>query len=95
MEVPAYTQRRYFISYSGVKLPLRFVNEISEADTGNRNTFFCGYYDAEGKMVACDKRVYGEVEFSHRYRYYPSGRLRSADIAMLGDDPQTIEFQDG
>jgi hypothetical protein len=95
MELPDYTQQRYFISYTGVKLPLRFVNEISEAETDNRNTFFCGYYDEEGKMVACDKQVYGEVEFSHRYDYYPSGQIRSARIAMLGDEPQTIEFPDG
>lgn len=92
MELPAYTHSRYFVSYSGVKLPLNLVNPLEADEIHNRNTYFCGYYDAEGKMVACEKRVYGEVEFSHRYAYYPSGSIKSAAIEMAGDEPQALEF---
>lgn len=84
--------RRYFISYSGVKLPLKLVNEISEADTDNRNTYFCGVYDDDGKMLGCEKRVYGEVEMSHQYAYYDSGKLKRATIAIGGEAAQTLDF---
>lgn len=36
---------RYFTSYSGVKLPLKLVGELDEADMRNRNTFFRGHFD--------------------------------------------------
>ncbi len=92
MELPAYDHSRYFVSYSGVKLPLNLVNPLEAGELDNRNTYFCGYYDAEGKMVACEKRVYGEVEFSHLYEYHASGNLKSATIEMAGDEPQRLEF---
>ena len=38
---------RYFVSYSGIKLPLKLVNEITEASLNNRNTYYRGYFDAE------------------------------------------------
>ena len=83
---------RYFISYSGVKLPLNFVNEVSEADTENRNTYFCAFYDDKGMMVGCEKRVYGEVEFEHRYSYHPNGTLQRARITLGDEDPQYIDY---
>jgi hypothetical protein len=30
---------RYFVSYSGIKLPLKLVNEITETSLNNRNTY--------------------------------------------------------
>lgn len=92
MQTPHET--RYFVSYSGVKLPLKFVNPIEQSETENRNTYFCGFYDQEGKMVGCEKRVYGEIEFSHVYDYYPCGALKSASITLLDDAPQHINFPD-
>lgn len=92
MELTGYDHSRYFVSYSGVKLPLNLVNPLDKGETENRNTYFCGYYDKDGKMLACEKRVYGEVEFSHKYKYYPSGKLKSALIHMQGDDPQQLDF---
>lgn len=92
MHMPAYEHCRYYVSYSGIKLPLNLVNPIEKSETENRNTYFCGYYDSEGKMLVCEKRVYGEVEFSHTYDYYPSGKLKSALIHMQGDEPQRLEF---
>lgn len=62
--------RRYFVSYSGIKLPLNLVNEISEQGLHTRNTYFCGYYDATQRLVMCQKIVYGEVECEHIYEYH-------------------------
>lgn len=92
MKLPAYDHSRYFVSYSGVKLPLNLLNPLEREETANRNTYFCGYYDKAGKMLACEKRVYGEVEFSHIYEYSPSGKLMAAIIQMQGDEPQRLEF---
>lgn len=92
MELPVYDTSRFFVSYSGVQLPLKLVNPLEQNEIENRNTYFCGYYDREGQMVACEKRVYGEVEFSHRYDYYASGKIKSALIEMDGEEPQQIDF---
>lgn len=92
MALPDFDHCLYFVSYSGVKLPLKLVNQLEEEETENRNTYFCGYYDQKGLMVACEKRVYGEVEYQHRYQYYPSGKIKSALIAMAGGEPQQIDF---
>lgn len=92
MELPAYDHSRYFVSYSGVKLPLKLVTPLEKEETENRNTFLCGYYDSDDRMVACEKQVYGEIEFRHCYEYHPSGTLKSALIEMGGDEPQRIDF---
>ena len=38
---------RYFVSYRGIKLPLKLVNEITEASLNNRNTYYRGYFDVQ------------------------------------------------
>ena len=60
------TECRYFVSYSGIKLPLKLVNEITETSLNNRNTYYRGYFDAQNKMLLCQKVVYGEVESVHQ-----------------------------
>jgi len=92
MELPAYAHSRCFVTYSGVKLPLNLINPLEAGELTNRNTWFRGYYDADGKMLACEKLVYGEVEFVHTYEYHPSGKLKSAIIKMGGDEPERLEF---
>lgn len=92
MDLPTYDHSRYFTSYSGVKLPLNLVNPLEADAIANRNTYFCGYYDEEGNMLACEKRVYGEVEFCHIYEYDSSGNLKAAVISMADDEPQRLEF---
>lgn len=92
MELPEHDHRRYFVTYSGVKLPLKLITPLEVDEISNRNTWFCGYYDAAGKMLACEKRVYGEVEFRHSYEYHPSGALKSAFIMMAGEEPQRLDF---
>jgi hypothetical protein len=83
---------RHFTSYSGVKLPLKLVGELEAADMGNRNTFFRGTYDSAGQLCCCEKIVYGEIEFRHRYSYHPDGRLARAEIDDGSDDAQIIDY---
>lgn len=87
------TSFRYFISYSGITLPLKLVNELEESDLDNRNTYFRAAYDAQGRMVLCQKLVYGETELEHRYRYFDNGMLREAVIVM-DEDEQVIAFDE-
>jgi hypothetical protein len=85
---------RHFISYSGVKLPLKLVSPLDEADMGNRNTFYRGYFDDNERLLMCQKVAYGEVDLEHRYDYYDSGVLRRAEIIEAGDDAVVIEFDE-
>ena len=84
---------RYFVSYSGIKLPLKLVNEITEAGLNNRNTYYRGYFDAQDKMLLCQKIVYGEVESEHQYQYYESGVLKHAQITE-DDEVREIHFNE-
>jgi hypothetical protein len=83
--------RRYFVSYSGIKLPLKLVNEITEQSLNNRNTYFCGHFDAHDRLVCCQKIVYGEVESEHIYSYHANGALKQADISE-DDEIRTLTF---
>jgi hypothetical protein len=85
--------RRYFVTYSGVRLPLRLVNPIEESELSHRNTFIRAYFDATDRLSACEKVVYGRVELSHRYSYYANGTLQRAVIATE-DDETTVEFDE-
>ncbi|NOT10288.1 MAG: hypothetical protein HOP23_00375 [Methylococcaceae bacterium] len=80
---------RYFVSYSGIKLPLKLVNEISEAGLVNRNTYYRGIFDSEDKMLQCHKIVYGEVESEHQYHYYKNGALQ---LACITEDDEVREI---
>lgn len=84
-------QRRYFVSYSGIKLPLNLVNEISEQGLHTRNTYFCGHFDAEQRLIRCQKIVYGEVECEHVYQYAPDGSLQQANITE-DDETRVVSF---
>ena len=48
---------RYFTSYSGAGLPLRLVGELAAADRRNRNTYYAGTFNAEGRLTRCEKLV--------------------------------------
>ncbi|MGZ8225163.1 MAG: DUF6156 family protein [Methylococcaceae bacterium] len=85
------TITRYFLSYSSVKLPLKLVNEITEADLNYRNFYYRGYFDANEKLLHCQKIVYGEVESEHRYRYDDNGVLTHAQI-LEDDEEREINF---
>jgi hypothetical protein len=83
--------RRYFVSYSGIKLPLKLVNEISEQALHNRNTYFCGHFEANDRLVRCQKIVYGEIESEHVYSYYNDGTLKQAEITE-DDETRVVNF---
>jgi hypothetical protein len=87
------TECRYFVSYSGIKLPLKLVNEITETGLKNRNTYYRGYFNAQDKMLLCQKIVYGEVESEHQYQYYDNGILKSAQITE-DDEVREIHFNE-
>ncbi len=74
---------RYFITYSGVKLPFKLVSELQEHEVRNRNTYFKGYFDADGRLSGFDKLAYGDIELQHRYAYHPDGKLSSAEITDI------------
>lgn len=83
---------RYFVSYSGVNLPLKLVNELHGDECNNRNTYFLGYYDQNQRLLRCEKRVYGEIELLHHYSYYPSGILQFAEITDADGEVTVLQF---
>ena len=83
---------RYYLSYTGVGLPLKLVNSLAFDETNNRNTFFAVMLDKYGHEALIHKVVYGEVEMSHNYNFTPSGELISAEITDIEGATQTITF---
>ena len=85
---------RYFLTYTGITLPLKLLTPLAESNIANRNTYFRAYYDDQNRMVVCQKVVYGEMELEHRYAYYPSGTLKRAEIIEAEDDPKVMRFDE-
>lgn len=83
---------RHYLSYSGVKLPLKLISELEEANLANRNTYFRAYLDEQQRIVVCQKVVYGEIEFEHRYEYYADGALKRAEITEGDEEPKIMCF---
>lgn len=94
MEEETSAYRRFFVTYTGVKLPAKPVNPIGEEALLNRNTFIRAYYNSAGALTGFDKVVYGEVELAHRYEYYDSGTLKRAEIAMAEEDTAVMNFDE-
>ncbi|MFG1400109.1 DUF6156 family protein [Roseixanthobacter pseudopolyaromaticivorans] len=94
MAEPAEEHCRFFVSYTGVKLPFTLVNAIEADALSNRNTFIRAYFDGAGVLRGFDKVVYGEVELSHRYAYHPNGQLKRAEIVMLDEEPAALSFDE-
>ncbi len=86
---------QYFLSYSGARLPLNLVSQITPEEVENRNTYFGARLDEEGRICLIHKRVYGDVELSHEYRYHSNGALETADIRSIDDERMVITFDDG
>lgn len=94
MENGTICTRRYFVSYTGIKLPLKLVNPLGEADLSNRNTFFRGYYDTQDRLVLCQKVVYGEIEMAHRYQYHDNGILARVEITDADAEVTVMYFDE-
>ncbi len=84
--------RRYFLSTSGIKLPLRMVNEIEPEALSNRNTYIRADYDGDGRLLRFEKLVYGDIELTHVYTYDAEGALSRAEIALPDEDPMVLDF---
>lgn len=87
-------QCRYFVSYSGVRLPLNLIGAIEPEALSNRNTFIRASYDTQGQLMGFEKLVYGEVELSHLYRYHGNGSLASAEIAVPDEETVLLQFDE-
>jgi hypothetical protein len=86
--------RRYFVTYTGVDLPLKFVNELAPDALANRNTYYCVYYDKSGRLMEFEQLAYGAVELAHRYEYHDNGALRRVEILMPEEDPMIKCFDE-
>jgi Family of unknown function (DUF6156) len=85
---------RYFLATSGVKLPLKLVNQIESTALTNRNTYIRAWYDGSERLLRFEKLVYGDIELSHVYDYDADGRLRRAEILVLDEDPTVLHFDE-
>lgn len=85
---------RFFVTYTGVKMPFRLVEAIPEEQLTHRNTFIRAYFDAAGQLTGFDKMVYGEVELAHRYEYHANGALRRAEVTMVDEDTVIVAFDE-
>jgi hypothetical protein len=83
---------RYFVAYTGIKLPFKLVNELQPGEVENRNTYFKGYFDTQDRFAGFDKLVYGEIELMHRYEYHENGRLSVAEITDLDGEVTMLAF---
>jgi hypothetical protein len=83
---------RFFVTYSGVKLPFNLVSELQEHEVQNRNTYFRGHFDSKERLTGFDKFAYGEVELKHRYRYHDNGRLSAAEITDIDGEVTMLVF---
>jgi hypothetical protein len=84
---------RYFLATSGVKLPLKLVNQIEPTALTNRNTYIRAWFEGE-RLLRFEKLVYGDIELSHVYDYDADGRLRRAEILMLDEAPTVLHFDE-
>lgn len=94
MSNEAQDARRYFLTYSGVKLPLKLCQPLEAASIENRNTFFQAWFDEQDRVTAFQKIVYGEVDLEHRYRYHANGRLAAAEIVDAEGDVRVMNFNE-
>lgn len=85
---------RYFVSYTGIQLPLKLVNELDAESLQNRITYFRAFYDENDYLKILEKVVYGEIELIHHYEYHPDGTLSKAILIEEGDGlPRTLNFE--
>jgi len=83
---------RYFVTYSGVKLPLRLLNELEAAQLNNRNTYFRGYFNDQERLIKLQKVVYSEIEMEHHYSYNNDGTLKHAEIIDAEGEVTVMTF---
>jgi hypothetical protein len=83
---------RFFVTYTGVKLPFKLVNELQASEVENRNTYLKGYFDTQDRLTGFDKLAYGEIELVHRYTYHDNGKLSAAEITDIDGETTMLIF---
>jgi hypothetical protein len=83
---------RFFVTYTGVKLPFRLVNELQPGEVENRNTFFRGHFDELDRLIGFEKLAYSEIELSHRYHYHDNGKLKQAKITDIDGEVTVLNY---
>lgn len=83
---------RFFVTYTGVKLPFKLINELQPGEVENRNTFFRGYFDEQDRLTGFDKLAYGETELKHDYEYHANGLLKQARVTDIDDELTVLKF---
>jgi hypothetical protein len=83
---------RFFVTYTGVRLPFKLVNELRAGEVENRNTFCLGYFDAQDRLTGFDKLAYGKIELAHRYTYHGNSRLSAAEITDIDGETTLLIF---
>lgn len=83
---------RYYLSYSGIRLPLKLVSPLNTQEIDNRNTYFGAMVDASGRTRTIHKVVYGAVEMAHDYQFNEQGQLLRAEIMNEDGELQTFTF---
>jgi hypothetical protein len=83
---------RCFVTYTGLELPFRLVNELQSGEVENRNTFFRGHFDEQDRQVGFDKLAYSEIELSHRYAYHDNGKLKQAEITDIDGEVTVLNY---
>lgn len=83
---------RFFVTYTGVKLPFKLVNELQAGEVENRNTYFRGFFDRQERLTGFDKLAYGEIELAHRYAYHDNGKLSVAEITDIDGETTLLVF---
>lgn len=84
---------RYFVTYTGVRLPFKLVNPLAAEDVANRNTFIRSYFDDDGRLTGFQRVVYGDIDLEHHYAYHKNGMLESAEVTVA-DDITRIHFDE-
>jgi len=80
------TYDRYYLTYSGVRLPLNMTRPLEPEEIENRNTWFGVQLDEQQRPILIHKHVYGAVELEHAYSYHSNGQLSEAKITDHNDD---------
>jgi len=85
---------RYFVSYTGVKMPAKLVGPIDPETLVTRNTWIRAYYDAEDRLMGFETIVYNEPELTHRYEYYPNGAIKFVELINVDREVTHLSYDE-
>lgn len=83
---------RYYLTFTGIQLPLNLVHELEPTAITHRNTYFLAHYDDEDRLVLCQKVTYGEIELVHRYQYHDNGRLKRVEVINADNETHVLQY---